>query len=532
MLARTLSKILLSATGILSLALYLVACEGEPSAPQTPQPVKVHAIKLLYPPEARTLITTAVDRVNAKNIQLKNGSIVRLSASSFDNLAGFEKIGTPQMPAALWIAPYTPLAASVKRSLQADVSIIDCNSTMSTRLGVAYRQIDSFAVPQSEGSVQIRRLLLPSQSASGNSNSLKEPSIVAGSPRFTASGLAAALSAAAVGTNLPLSALTTEGVSKAFEEIRRSQRFIRNYFISDYDTLTWLNDRPGGEPLFVLTTEQSFKTHRIYTPQSSLEWSPTTGPDITLDYPLCSVVTKSDAPQDVEAANAIRLFFASEEFKSMLQGGGFAPPASLGDINSSQLGAAAATLVSQWPKIRRPSMTTFVVDASIKTDRTALETVRREIKLFIESRPSPEDSVAIISASTTPEILSEPSTNAEILLLALARLNTTGGNAIRDGIQTAFTIFSDLTSRDYRRAIIVFTSSKDTSSQTSITQLSNRASQLVGRKNVDLFVFGLGGSEADFGELPSLTRQSGGTFVATTVASLPADLFPVARRVQ
>jgi hypothetical protein len=93
-------------------------------------------------------------------------------------------------------------------------------------------------------------------------------------------------------------------------------------------------------------------------------------------------------------------------------------------------------------------------------------------------------------------------------------------------------MFSDLKSRNFRRAVVVFTSSKDTSSQTSITQLTNRATQLVGRKNVDLFVFGLGSKDSDFGELPSLTQEVGGSFINTNVASLPADLFPVTRRVQ
>jgi Mg-chelatase subunit ChlD len=177
-------------------------------------------------------------------------------------------------------------------------------------------------------------------------------------------------------------------------------------------------------------------------------------------------------------------------------------------------------------------MTIFVVDASIKTDRATMETIRREIKLFIENRPSPQDAVAIISASSTPEIACDPTTNSEFLTLALGKLSTLGGNAIRDGIQTAFTIFSDLTTKEYRRAIVVFTSGKDTSSQTSTAQFVNRAGQLVGRKNVDLFVLGLGAQDADFGDLPSLVQQAGGAFIRTNLASLPADLFPVSRRVQ
>lgn len=527
MLVRMLSKCCSSTIAIAVLLTHLTACNNESGAPQTVREIKVHSIKVVYPPEARTLVTQATDRINAKNLTLSTGSIVRLSASSFDNLAALEKIGSPQMPALLWIAPLSPLAASLKRSTQSDVTITDCNSIMSSRLGVSYRKIDAFSIPEKDGQVEASSLFLRDGATPTNLIS-----VVAGSPRFTSSGLAAALSAAAAATSTPLGALTSDSVVQGAKAIRATQRGVRNYFISDYTTLSWLNERQGGESLAVLTTEQAYTTHRMYTPTTTLQWSPTTSPSVTLDYPLCNVNTKTDSAQDVEAAKLVRVFLASDEFKSLLGGAGFSPPTSLGNLNIAQLGAAAASLIAEWSTIRRPSITVFVVDASIKTDRAAMETIRREIKSFFDSRPSPNDTIAVISASSTPELICEPTTNPELVTLALARLSTTGGNAIRDGIQTAFTILSDLTNKEYRRAVVVFTSGKDTSSQTSVTQLSNRASQLVGRKNVELFVLGIGSRNPDFGELPNLVQQAGGTFIQTDLASLPAELFPVARQVQ
>lgn len=481
----------------------------------------------MYPPEARTLVTQATERINAKNLTLSNGSILRVSASSFDNLAAIDKVGTPQLPALLWIAPTSPLAATLKRSTQSDVTITDCNSIMSSRLGVSYRKIDAFSIPDKDKEVEAARLFLREDATTAN-----QIAIVVGSPRFTSSGLAATLSAATLGTSTQISSLTSDSVVKGAKAISATQRWIRNYFISDYDTLLWLNERQGGEPLVVFTTEQGYTTHRAYIPTTTLQWSPTTSPSVTLDYPLCNVNTKRDSPQDVEAAKLVRVFFASDEFKSMLVGAGFSLPTSLGNLNISQLGGASASLIKEWGTIRRPSMTVFVVDASIKTDRVALETIRREIKSFVENRPSPSDIVAIISASSTPEIICEPTTNPEIVTLALARLSTTGGNAIRDGIQAAFTLLSDLTTKEYRRSVVVFTSSKDTSSQTSATQLSTRATQLIGRRNVDLFVLGIASGNSDFGELPDVVQQAGGSFIRTNLAMLPADLFPVARRAQ
>jgi hypothetical protein len=283
--------------------------------------------------------------------------------------------------------------------------------------------------------------------------------------------------------------------------------------------------------LVAFTTEQSFKEYRRYTPQTTLEWSRTNSPAVALDYPVCTISSKSDSSQDLESVKVVREFLGGKEFQEMVASSGFAPALD-GNGANPQVGLAARTLLSLWPQIRRPSMTVFVLDASIKTDRPTMETIRREVKMFIESRPSQTDSVALISASSNPEILSEPQVSAELLNIALNKISTTGGNAIRDGIQTAFTLFADLTSNNYRRSVVVFTSSKDTSSQTSITQLTNRATQLVGRKNVDLFVIALGAPKADFGELPELTKEVGGTFIRSSLASLPSDFFPIARRIQ
>lgn len=500
--------------------------QQEGSTNAAPQAIKVHSIKMIYPPEARALLMSAVERFNAKNVQLANGAIVRLSASSFDDLANLDKIGTPQTPASLWLAPLALLATASSKGLPSDTSLTDCASVMSSQLGVSYRPIDRFALPQDAEQITIQSVLeRPSETRA------YKLAVVMGSPRFTSSGLLASLATASYATSTPLESLTSETISTGQESIRKSQSVIRNYFISDLDTLAWLHDRQGGEPLVAITTRQNFKAHQRYTPQSNLQWSLIASPVATLDYPLCTIASKADSEQDMGSIKAVREFITSKEFQEMAASLGFEPAVDSTSM-TPQVGTAARTLLSLWAQIRRPSMTAFVVDASIKTDRPTMETIRREVKMFIESRPSQNDTVALISASSNPEILSEPQVNAELLNIALNKISTTGGNAIRDGIQTAFTMFTDLTSHNYRRSVVVFTSSKDTSSQTSITQLTSRASQLVGRKNVDLFVIALGGPTADFGELPELTKEVGGTFIRSNIASLPADFFPIARRIQ
>jgi Mg-chelatase subunit ChlD len=504
-----------------------IGCDQEAATPPpTPQPVKIHSLKMIYPPEARGLMIGATERFNAKNIPLANGAVVRVASSSFDDLASVDKIGTPQTPAMLWLAPLSSLAVDSSMGSTTGATFTNCASVMSSPLGVAYRPIDRFALPKDPAQLSIRSVLEQQGEATA-----PRLAVVTGAPRFTSSGLLTALATASFATSTPIENLTPDSITKGQDSIRATQSSIRNYFISDFDTLSWIHDRKGGDPLVALTTEHLFKDHQRYNPKTTLEWSAIASPTATLDYPLCTVVSTSDSAQDVEAAKLVREFVTGKEFHEMATSYGFAP-ARTHETTNPHVSAAARTLISLWPQIRRPSLTVFVIDASIKTDRPTMETIKREVKMFIESRPSQNDSIALISASSNPEILSEPQVNGELLNIALSKATTSGGNAIRDGIQTAFTIFTDLTSHNYRRSVVVFTSSKDTSSQTSITQLTNRASQLVGRKNVDLFVIGFGSSKADFGDIPALTKEVGGTFIRTSIANLPADFYPIARRMQ
>lgn len=515
------------APSLCSLALLLstVGCDSQTAEQAAPAPIKVHNIRMLYPPETRGVIMGAIERFNAKNIALSNGSVARLTGASFDDYAATGKIGTPSLETSLWIPPFSPLSAEALP--QTDREISGCVPLMSTRLGVTVRPIDTFVLPSDKEKLSITSLLTPQEGSNR-----PQPAIIVGAPRFASSGLLAALLTTAEASKTPLEQLSPQAISSNAPTLAKVQERVRNYFVNDDNALEWLANRQGGEPLEVITTEQAVRSFKGYHPSAALEWFPFTSPGASLDYPLCDVTSKNDSPDDLEAAKLARTFFSSDEFKSLIAPVGFSAPLPASSTPQENLAAAIRQLLSTWAQIRRPSSTVFVVDTSIKTDLTNMETIRRELSLFVDRRPSKDDTVALVSASSDPDVLREPETDPELLKLSISRLTTAGGNAIRDGIRTAFNIFEDTSSTNYRRSVVVFTSAKDTSSQTTIDQLTNRASQLVGRKNVDLFVIAIGGSEQDFGELPAVTRKVGGTFVLTDIPSLPGKFYAIGRRVQ
>ena len=509
----------------LAFLLSVVGCDSQKAEEAAPQPIKAHNIRILYPPEARGVILSAIERFNAKNLPLSNGAVARLNGASFDDYTATDKIGTPSQEVSLWIAPLSALV--VERSSQTGGVISGCAPLMSTRLGVAVRPIDTFILPTDKERLSITSVLIPQE---GKSQS--QPAVVVGAPRFASSGLLAALLTAAELAKTPLEQLSPQAISSNAASLGKAQESVRNYFVEDWSALEWLTGRQGGDPLEVITTEQAAQAFKSYNTSATISWFPFTSPGASLDYPLCDVTSKNDSPDDLEGAKLARTFFSSDEFKSLIAPAGFSAPIPGNTTSQENLGGSLRELLTRWPQIRRPSSTVFVVDTSIKTDRINMETIRRELSLFVEKRPSKDDTVAIVSASSDPDILREPESDPELLKLSISRLTTSGGNAIRDGIETAFNIFEDISSTKYRRSVVVFTSAKDTSSQTAIEQLTNRASQLVGRKNVDLFVIAIGGSEQNFGELPAVTRKVGGTFVLTDIPSLPGKFYAIARRVQ
>lgn len=510
-----------------AITLGLIGCQTQESSQKQPAPVKTHTVRILYPSEARLLLTSAIERFNTKHLPLADGSIARLSGATFDEYTATGQIGSPSLPASLWISPLSSLTAAAPRVLETDPEIGSCQSIMSTRLGVTVRPIDTFTLPPDRSTLSLTSVLQPQRPTDTST-----PSAIVGSPRFSSSGLLTALLAAAEAANTSLSNLSSDAISTRVTEIAKTQQNVRSYFISDQDALTWLAAREGMTPIQIVTTEQATRVFASNGKTPKLEWLPLATPDAVLDYPLCSVTSKNTRAEDSETAKLVRSFISSEEFASLASSFGFSRTAPSTPAANGSRGAATHALLVAWPQIQRPASTVFVIDTSIKTNRAVVETLRRELKLFVDRRTAPTDLISVVSASSDQQVSREPTGDPELITIALDRLTTAGGNAILDGIETAFNLFGDSSASDYRRSIIVVTSGSDTSSQTTVDQLRNRASQMVGRRNIDLFVIGLGDAEGAFGQLPDLTREVGGTFVLADIASFPAKFYPIARRVQ
>lgn len=518
-------RIALSCTLLSTVAAILVSgCDkasNSASAPRGP----IYSLRIIHSADTYQFVKDVADKFNASNQRLADGTTVQLSSAVFDDVGHLERITSGEMQAQLWLAS-SSLLSSMSRTRDANhrAKLVDCQSVMRSPLGIAYRPEDAFLTQQGEGS------LLHQAALSRPAGAPTIPSLLLGSPRYHGLGILSALAVSAGVQKTSIQSLTESSTLSA-EARERAGSAIRSFFTSDAEALSFLSRRSGGAPLFAITTQQAAKLFKLYNPSTQLGWKPLEDKAAVADYPLCTIETRNAQGAEGQAIRLTRAFFSSQATTDSLTSLGYEKPSPAEDVNFTKLAPLGSKVVDVGSQALRPSVTTFVIDTSIRMDRQAIETIRREIKAFADMSPT-GNLVALVPASTNPSISTPPSTKGEDLERAITRLTTSGGNAIRTGLNTAFDLYSDTSLQKYRRAIVVLTTSDEPLVQDAFSSLINRGDQFVGRRNVDLYVIGIGGSPQEFSSLNQFTQFIGGTFKLTNTANLPATLLPLLRQLQ
>lgn len=528
------------AAALLTASLSFTACD-RPEKQSTPTSNSAISIKLAHSAESAPFIRAAAEKFNALGQTLPDGTGVLVSLAPTDDLASSPSIATGEFFANLWLAPssawvtYAQQGAEGRDSTEQGsrsprssetIKMGDCASVFTTKLGVAYRFTDQFAVEEVDGSASLDQFL---QAAKVQSD--RTPLLLIGSPKQSASGMATLLAITGHASTTKLSALSPQSLQEHTAAIAQTQNLVRNYFVLDANTIEWLSQRGGGIPLVMFTTQQAHALFVKQHPEARLEFATLANPEYELDFPLCSIENKNSGSAQQQALRLVRGFLTSEHGRSLANELGYSgAPASPNSQFADSRGVTSSILKS-WDSLRHASSSVFVVDASLRTSRPIIESIKREISQSFTSRKTPRDLVTLIAASTSSQVLAANASAPSEIDAAVSRLTTTGGNAIRDGILTAFDLISDLNSQSYRRSVIAFIASGDTSSKSELAQLLNRGNQLVGRRNVDLYVVAIDISPNQLGDIPKAVNAIGGSFVSTTLADLPATMAPIFRQI-
>ena len=508
-----------------TIPILLIAIALPAAADPSPQPSIT--IRLIHSSETAAYVRTAADRFNQQKQTLADGTVVALSTASLDDLTAVPRITSGEIPAQLWLAPSMPWVTFARASSPNGPStLVECASMFGSTLGIAYRFTDSFAVERIDGTTELGQLITSTDRSSDRSLSL-----IMGAPQTTASGMASMLMIAARTSSAKVANVRPSSVTDNLEALARVQTKVRNYFLSDYATIDWLEQRGGGQPLIAFTLQQAYRLYKSNKPLSLIQWSTLTHPAYRLDFPLCSVESKSTSPVEQQAVRIIRGFLSGPQTKDIISLTGFDPPMTGQSEPFADTEGTTAAVIQSWPKIRHTSSTIFVVDTSIRTTKPVLDSIKQQLSEFVTTRLSTGDLISVIASSTNSDVLAATSTEKATLERAIGRMTTSGGTAVRDGLIIGFDLFAEERSQSSRRAMVAFVSSKDTSSKTAIAQLLNRGNQLVGRRNVQLYVIGIDGPPEAFGDLPGLINTIGGTFVTTRLGDLPTTLAPILKQI-
>lgn len=518
-------------------------CGGCDTADQKPKATSstVISITLAHSTESSPFARAAAEQFNALGQTLPDGTPVLLSLSPTDDLASSPSIATGEFYANLWLSPSSAWVSYAQQGAEAKTNsgqpakngqsaeplkLTDCASLFTTKIGVAHRFTDQFAVEEVDGTASLDQFIQGTTTPSD-----KSPLLLIGSPKHSASGMATLLAITAHTSTSKLSSLTPQLLEQHTAAIAQTQNKVRNYFVSDFNTLEWLSQRGGGIPLVMFTAEEAYRLFTKQHPDARIEFATLANPAYELDFPLCSIETKHSTSAQQQALRLVRGFLTSEHGKSIAQATGYSstqasPASQFADSNGVTTG-----LLKSWNSIRHASSSVFVVDASLRSSRPVIESIKREITQSFVSRKDSRDLVTVIAASTSSQVLAVNADSPSDIDAAVSRLTTTGGNSIRDGILTAFDLISDLKSQSYRRSVVAFIASPDTSSKSDLAQLLNRGNQLVGRRNVDLYVVAVDIAPNQLGDIPKAVNAIGGTFVSTTVANLPTTMAPILRQI-
>jgi hypothetical protein len=493
-----------------------------------PSPQSSVNIRLVHSSETSAYVRAVADRFNQQRQTLPDGAVVSISTASLDDLTAVNRITSGEIPTQLWLAPSMPWVTFAQSSSpKSPVSLVDCTSLFGSALGIAYRFTDNFAIERVDGTTELDQLT----KATTHSHD-RAPALVMGAPQTTASGMATLLMMTARASSVKVPGIKPTSVTDNLASLATTQTKVRNYFLSDYATIDWLEHRGGGQPIVVFTLQQAYRLYKARNPLALIEWSTLTHPAYRLDFPLCSVESKSTTPVEQQAVRLVRGFLTSPEARDSISGAGFDPPMSGQAEAFADTEGTTSAILQSWSKIRHKSSTIFIVDTSIKTTKPVLDSIKQQVSSFISTRVSEGDLVSLISSSTNSDVLAATSSDTSSLESAMNRMTTSGGTAIRDGLIIGFDLFAEERSQKLRRAIVAFVSSKDTSSKTAVAQLLNRGNQLVGRRNVQLYVLGIDGDPGSFGDLPGLVNTIGGTFLTTRQGDLPTTLAPILKQIE
>jgi tight adherence protein B len=151
----------------------------------------------------------------------------------------------------------------------------------------------------------------------------------------------------------------------------------------------------------------------------------------------------------------------------------------------------------------------LAIDTSGSMEGSAIESAKAAATTFVQQMP-PETRVAVVGFSDAPSVISDFTTDRSALAAAINRVAATGETALYDGIDRSSSMLAG--TGDARRALVVLSDGKDTSSNATEAQ----ASAALQSASTSFYAVSLVTPDSDSAALARVADAAGGRVVSAS----------------
>lgn len=343
---------------------------------------------------------------------------------------------------------------------------------------------------------------------------------------------------ASVALGVRLDSLAAQPLKIPDDALRATQASVARYFRGEAEMLRWLRTRMEPQPAIALTSRQQVHAANTAKGGARLLFVSSALPNLSLDYPLCDVVSASATASSSEARQLVLRHFSGPAVQSLIRSLSFTTSSdNLTTEHRFQNGVGAA-LLDAWPKVRKPASIALVVDTSSGVPPALLSAVSRELSSFIRWDTVAGDSIGLVATSTRPELLSPITPDLKKFQRSLELLRPSGIAVPIDGAGLALSSLDALPPSASRQALVVVASQRDAGSASSLSAMRQKLSQSLQRTGAAAYVVGVQWSPVEAGPpedlkwLQSIAAELGAEYVQSPLGTLPETLRAVLQRVE
>lgn len=505
---------ILAALPLLFSSLVMFSCSSPEETP--PRAVRTFTVRLIHTAES----TAVVERVRAllarPEHRLSDGSEVKLETAATPGFESAARIARGELKPHLWLAPNSSLVNySNKNVRNLGAPQVDCRKLFATPFVVAVNSRFRSQVAPTDATMR----LLPILQGGAPFGSLLLSRAL---PERSDAGLLSLLESQSL-------LRASEPAGDTFTAMDDSEKLFSRYASRDRSLLTLALNSSATERRLVLTTEQQLASFNDSLQRSSaalIAVYPEEG-SVWNDYTLCRSDADWVAIPEKRASLLVMQLFASEEAQVESQRSGFRPVIYSSDplkaravqqgidlkLPATQLaplgGEDMATVLQEWPRLRRSEATALILDLSGSMEGDSLSGFSKLVRVLI-GKYGKEKPVALVTFATDVTVLSPLTRETKALYAQIDELKASGGSAIYDALAAGIAQLRTPEAAGFQKRVILFTDGEDKNSRLTLLNFLNQLRDRISEDDLTISIFAVERPGANYADLEQIAALTGG----------------------